>query len=137
MTLATYRLLPSSTAKPSLSFADEGSYQRVCWSRGSVHLKRNDPVEKAMSNRQIETLSAGSGHERILHLAVLTTLGVDLPKTAKILDFGCGGGNNLRTLHKLGYVNAEGYDVMGYRGGSGDDRDHITRRDVAESKVAL
>ena len=44
----------------------------------------------------IETLSTGSGSEREavhdsasgIHLAVLSTLGVDLPETAEILDFG-------------------------------------------------
>lgn len=58
-------------------------------------------------------------------LSVLTTLGVDLPKTAKILDFGCGSGDDLRTLHRLGYVNAQGYDVT-ESSRLGDDRNHIT-----------
>ena len=40
-------------------------------------------------NKTLSTESSESGDERI-HLAVLSTLGVDLPETAKILDFGCG-----------------------------------------------
>jgi SAM-dependent methyltransferase len=79
-----------------------------------------------MLTAAVQTLSAGSGHERILELSVLTTLGVDLPKTARILDFGCGKGNTLRALHRLGYINAEGYDVMDYRAGLGAARDHVT-----------
>ena len=51
-----------------------------------------------MATVAIDTLSAGSRDERILNLAVLTTLGVDLPKTAKILDFGCGAGETLKAL---------------------------------------
>ena len=57
-------------------------------------------------------LAAGSRDERILNLAVLTTLGVDLPKTAKILDFGCGACDTLQALRRLGYLNVFGYDVM-------------------------
>ena len=51
-----------------------------------------------MSTAAVDTLSAGSGDERVRNLAVLTTLGVDLPKTAKILDFGCGAGDILKAL---------------------------------------
>ena len=79
-----------------------------------------------MSTAAIDTLSANSGDERILNLAVLATLGVDLPKTAKILDFGCGAGCTLRALRTLGYVNAFGYDVGDGRTLLGADRDHIT-----------
>jgi len=81
-----------------------------------------------MSSATIGTLPAGSRDERVLELAVLTTLGVDISKTAKILDFGCGEGNTLRALHRLGYVNALGYDVGDSRGGTrwGADGDHIT-----------
>jgi SAM-dependent methyltransferase len=79
-----------------------------------------------MSTAAIDTLSADSGDERILNLAVLATLGVDLPKTAKILDFGCGAGGTLRALRTLGYVNAFGYDVGDGRTLLGADRDHIT-----------
>ena len=79
-----------------------------------------------MSTAAIDTPSAGSGDERILELAVLTTLSVDIPKTAKILDFGCGAGNTLRALRSLGYVNAFGYDVMDGRTLLGAVRDHIT-----------
>jgi SAM-dependent methyltransferase len=67
----------------------------------------------------------GSHDERIIELAVLTTLGVDLPETAKILDFGCGEGKTVRALHRLGYVNASGYDVTDYRGSLGTDHDHM------------
>jgi len=58
----------------------------------------------------IETRSTGSGSEREavdgstvgIHLRVLSTLGVDLPETAKILDFGCGAGGTVRALRARG-----------------------------------
>ena len=53
------------------------------------------------------THPGGSRDERVLAQAVLTTLGVDFPKTAKILDFGCGEGNTLGALLRLGHVNAD------------------------------
>ncbi|MDR3658878.1 MAG: class I SAM-dependent methyltransferase [Mycobacterium sp.] len=81
----------------------------------------------------IETLSTGSGSEREavhdstvgIHLAVLSTLGVDLPETAKILDFGCGAGGNVRALRARGYLNACGYDVGDGRTLVRDDRHQI------------
>lgn len=45
-------------------------------------------------------------------LRVLRTLGVDIPMSAKILDFGCGAGRAISALRDLGYVNACGYDVV-------------------------
>jgi SAM-dependent methyltransferase len=42
---------------------------------------------------------------------ILKELGVDLPKDARILDFGCGAGNTVRKLLDSGYINAVGYDV--------------------------
>ena len=65
-----------------------------------------------------------SGNERI-HLAVLSTLGVDLPETAKILDFGCGAGRSVRALRARGFVNAYGYDVGDGRTLVAAERDHI------------
>ena|GEM_PF-1329791 len=58
-------------------------------------------------------------------LAVLKMLGVDLPKSARVLDFGCGGGESIRVLRDLGYLNVEGYDVSESSNLS-DRRDHIT-----------
>jgi SAM-dependent methyltransferase len=49
--------------------------------------------------------------ETVRHLEVLGELGVDIPKNARILDFGCGAGNTVRSLHSAGYANAEGYEV--------------------------
>jgi SAM-dependent methyltransferase len=72
--------------------------------------------------------------ERILNLAVLTTLGIHLPKTAKILDFGCGAGNTVRRLHSLGYANAQGYDVI-ESSRLGPDRDHITLGTVLDLRL--
>jgi SAM-dependent methyltransferase len=45
------------------------------------------------------------------HLEVLATLGVNVQKDARILDFGCGNGDAVRALHSEGYANAEGYEV--------------------------
>ncbi len=79
-----------------------------------------------MRTAAVDTLSAGSRDGRVLHLDVLTTLGVDLPKTAKILDFGCGAGDILKALRRLGYVNAEGYEVVDGPTMLGADQDYIT-----------
>ena len=74
--------------------------------------------------KTLSTESSESGYERI-HLAVLSTLGVDLPETAKILDFGCGAGRMVRALRARGFVNAYGYDVRDGRTLVGAERDHI------------
>ena len=58
-----------------------------------------------------------------IHLAVLSTLGFDLPETAKILDFGCGAGATVRALRARGYLNACDYDAGDGRTLVGDDRD--------------
>jgi SAM-dependent methyltransferase len=78
-----------------------------------------------MSSADVDMHATVDG-ERIIELAVLTTLGVEIPRTARILDFGCGAGNTVRALRRLGYVNAEGYDVQDGRTLAGPDRDHIT-----------
>lgn len=44
-------------------------------------------------------------------LTVLTALGAHVPKTANVLDFGCGAGDAIARLRALGYVNVFGYDV--------------------------
>jgi SAM-dependent methyltransferase len=54
---------------------------------------------------------------RVRVLTVLTALGVELPKTAKILDFGCGPCKTLNALRANGYVNTFGYDVADTRAG--------------------
>ncbi|HKQ80914.1 MAG TPA: class I SAM-dependent methyltransferase [Steroidobacteraceae bacterium] len=61
--------------------------------------------------------SSGSSARRVIELTVLTALGVELPKTARILDFGCGFGGTLKALRALGYVNTFGYDVEDTRAG--------------------
>jgi SAM-dependent methyltransferase len=55
--------------------------------------------------------SSKSYNQRLIELDVLTALGVNLPKTAKILDFGCGAGNTVRGFRSRGFVNVHGYDV--------------------------
>lgn len=58
-------------------------------------------------------------------LTVLKTLGVDLPTSARVLDFGCGSGETIRTMRGQGYFNVEGYDVAGSSQLS-EHRDNIT-----------
>jgi SAM-dependent methyltransferase len=65
------------------------------------------------------------GADRIAHLRALRTLGVDLPKTANILDFGCGAGDTVNALRALGYDNASGYDVIQTRHPSATEREYI------------
>jgi len=43
---------------------------------------------------------------------VLTRIGVCIPTSAKILDFGCGAGGTVHALRERGY-DAVGYDVAG------------------------
>lgn len=66
---------------------------------------------------------------RVRALTVLTALGVDLPKTARILDFGCGPCRTLNALRALGYVNTFGYDVEDTRAGrnrAGVERENVS-----------
>ena len=42
-----------------------------------------------------DTLASDAGIPRVIELDVLKALGVDLPKTARILDFGCGAGRTI------------------------------------------
>jgi SAM-dependent methyltransferase len=74
----------------------------------------------------IESVSEGTGNERILNMAVLETLGVHLPATAQILDFGCGAGRTVKARRACGYVNSFGYDVGGGRTLLGEDRNRIS-----------
>jgi SAM-dependent methyltransferase len=62
-------------------------------------------------------LQSDSPTPRCVQLTVLRALGIDLPKTARILDFGCGFGRTLRVLRAHGYVNTFGYDVEDTRAG--------------------
>ena len=64
-----------------------------------------------MHEQTTDVASPGVGDERILGLEVLGTLGITVPKTARILDFGCGAGATMRALQELGYANTVGYDV--------------------------
>jgi SAM-dependent methyltransferase len=80
-----------------------------------------------MSTVATETLSSPSyTPPRVIELTVLKALGVDLPKTARILDFGCGAGRTIRSLRAMGYNNTFGYDVGDGRNLLGIDRDHIS-----------
>lgn len=58
-------------------------------------------------------------------LVVLKTLGVDLPTSARVLDFGCGSGETIRTMREQGYLNVEGYDMVESTQLS-ERRDHVT-----------
>jgi SAM-dependent methyltransferase len=83
-----------------------------------------------MSTVAADTLSSETYDKRNIELTVLRALGLDPPKTAKILDFGCGFGRTLRSLRALGYVNTFGYDVVDTRAGRSrrgvDQGDHIS-----------
>jgi SAM-dependent methyltransferase len=73
-----------------------------------------------------DTPSSDSLSPRVRALVILTALGIELPKTAKILDFGCGAGRTLRSLRALGYVNTFGYDVGDGRSLLEAERDNIS-----------
>ena len=81
-----------------------------------------------MSTVAAETLSTDSSTRaaRLLELTILKALDVELPKTAKILDFGCGAGRTLRSFRAHGYGNTYGYDVGDGRNLLGMDRDNIS-----------
>jgi SAM-dependent methyltransferase len=79
-----------------------------------------------MSVVATDTSSSDSYSHRVIELDVLTALGVELPKTAKILDFGCGAGRTIRSLRARGYVNTFGYDVGDGRSLLGVNRDNIS-----------
>jgi SAM-dependent methyltransferase len=78
------------------------------------------------STGAVDALSSDRYTRRVIELDVLTALGVDLPKTARVLDFGCGAGRTIRSLRARGYVNAFGYDVGDGRNLLGIDRDNIS-----------
>lgn len=80
-------------------------------------------------------ISASAPEQPVLELAVLTEMGIDVPKTAKILDFGCGAGNTLRALREQGYVNASGYDVSDGRTLLTDDRENIVTGSLLDLRV--
>jgi SAM-dependent methyltransferase len=63
---------------------------------------------------------------RVIELDVLKALGIDLPKTARILDFGCGAGRTIKAMRASGYTNTYGYDVGDGRTLLGVDRDRIS-----------
>ncbi len=73
-----------------------------------------------------DTLASDARIPRVIELDVLKALGVDLPKTAKILDFGCGAGRTIKALRAFGYANTYGYDVGDGRTLLGVDRDRIS-----------
>ena len=55
-----------------------------------------------MSTAALDTLPPASHAPRLIELTVLNALGVELPKSAKILDFGCGAGRTIGSLRALG-----------------------------------
>lgn len=59
-----------------------------------------------------------------LKLVILSALGRPIPEGAVILDFGCGAGNALRELRRLGY-QAYGFDVQTKQEPDTDARDLI------------
>jgi SAM-dependent methyltransferase len=81
-----------------------------------------------MSTVAAETLSSDSSTRasRLLELTILKAVGVELPKAAKVLDFGCGAGRTLRSFRAAGYNNTYGYDVGDGRNLLGIDRDNIS-----------
>jgi len=54
-----------------------------------------------------------------------TLVGHEIPKTARILDFGCGSGKNVYVLLDQGFTNVSGYDV----------RDCLELRDEADRRL--
>ena len=83
----------------------------------------SEPPEPVVPTAAIGTTA---DDERVLNVAVLETLGVDLPRTARILDFGCGAGRTVKALRTMGFVDVHGYDVGDGRTLLSSDRDHIT-----------
>lgn len=75
-----------------------------------------------MATVATEIPSLDPSTQQIIELTVLKALGVGLPKTAKILDFGCGLCRTLQSLRALGYVNTFGYDVEDTRAGRNRQR---------------
>lgn len=47
-------------------------------------------------------------------LAITRRLGHDINRSSNILDFGCGSGKTVIGLHKDGYVNSQGFDIVDY-----------------------
>jgi SAM-dependent methyltransferase len=82
-----------------------------------------------------DTLPFDARIPRVIELDVLRALGVDLPKTARILDFGCGAGRTIRSLRAFGYANTYGYDVGDGRSLLGVDRDHISVGSLLDLKL--
>jgi SAM-dependent methyltransferase len=86
-------------------------------------------VHESVSQTAIATtdaLASAAHIPRVIELDVLKALGVDLPKSANILDFGCGAGRTIRSLRALGYANTFGYDVGDGRNLLGIEREHIS-----------
>lgn len=92
-----------------------------------------------MSVTETNALPSHSHTQPVIELRVLTALGVDLPKTAKILDFGCGACRTLRDLRAQGYANTFGYDVEDGRSllaaASGIDRHNISTGSLLDMRL--
>jgi SAM-dependent methyltransferase len=50
----------------------------------------------------------------IRQIAICESRQISVPKSARILDFGCGAGQRVYQLIDAGYVEAIGYDVSEY-----------------------
>ena len=88
---------------------------------GSLEMTVNESISQTAATT--DSLAPDARIPRVIELDVLKALGVDLPKTARILDFGCGAGRTIRSLRAFGYTNTHGYDVGDGRTLLGVDRD--------------
>lgn len=63
-------------------------------------------------------MAVGESESRPLEVGrvtdILVRLGVELPRDARILDFGCGAGQMVYRFVDAGYANVFGYDVADY-----------------------
>jgi SAM-dependent methyltransferase len=88
-----------------------------------------------MSTAALDTIPPTSHSPRLIELTVLNALGVELPKTAKILDFGCGAGRTIRAFRALGYANTHGYDVGDGRSLLGMERENVSVGSLLDLKL--
>ncbi len=96
-----------------------------CSSRLQVARDDSSRIRLPTATATTDTPASNARIPRVIELDVLKALGVDLPKTARILDFGCGAGRTIKSLRALGYANAYGYDVGDGRTLLGVERDRV------------
>lgn len=80
------------------------------------------------------------GFDRIVkrRAATLARFGITIPKTAHILDFGCGAGRTVYSLSEQGYTNTVGYDIKDYLSlRDPADRSRFFIADAAEGRGRL